>query len=143
MTENEVRLLMGLKLLAKNETRLPPAAMEAKLLRQIRPARKRWHGLLLAAAALVLLAVFARKEIWKAKPADTDASQTANAPLIPIPYAEPLYTAERTELVRVNIPVAQLLSWGFSASGADPNSRVNADVLMGEDGLARAVRVVE
>ena len=131
MTDNEARLLAGLKLLAKYETRLPPPELEEKLKLQIRPVRKRWP-VFLAVAALVLLAAFVRKEPWKGRPIESAVTPVASTPLVPIPYAEPVYGTERTELVRVNIPVAQLISWGFSASGTDPSSRVNADVLMGE-----------
>ena len=146
MNENEVRLRNGLKLLAATETRLPSLELEAKLLRQIRPAKKRWP-VALAIAASILLAVFIREEYSRKKPVEEAvkdvAAPVASTPLMPIPFAEPLYGTEHTELVRVNIPVAQLLSWGLSTSGSDPNATVNADVLLGEDGLARAVRLVE
>ncbi len=62
--------------------------------------------------------------------------------LITIPYAEPLQSTERAELVRVRIPVSELVAWGLPLRAADPDTRVDADVLLGEDGLARAVRFI-
>jgi hypothetical protein len=49
---------------------------------------------------------------------------------------------ERGELVRVNLPVSALRRAGFEIEGAGPDDEVEADVLMGEEGLARAIRFV-
>ncbi len=63
-------------------------------------------------------------------------------PLMRIPYSAALEPTDRAELVRVSLPVAQLLYWGFPVSGTEPDIRLNADVLVGGDGLARAVRLI-
>jgi hypothetical protein len=49
---------------------------------------------------------------------------------------------ERGELVRVNLPVSALRRAGFEVEGAGPDDKVEVDVLMGEEGLARAIRFV-
>lgn len=72
------------------------------------------------------------------RPVPNDAPEE----FIGIPYAAPLDPRERAELVRVNVPLTALTAWGMSIGGADPNLRVNADLVLGEDGLARAVRLV-
>jgi hypothetical protein len=49
---------------------------------------------------------------------------------------------ERGELVRVSLPASALRRAGFEVEGAGPDDTVEADVLMGEEGLARAIRFV-
>ena len=66
----------------------------------------------------------------------------AAAEFVGIPYSAPLDLHERAELVRVNMPIATLAAWGLSVPGADPQLRVDADLVLGGDGLARAVRLV-
>ena len=61
---------------------------------------------------------------------------------VDIPYAAPLEPTERAELVHVNMPVAALAAWGLPLPAVDPGLRVNADLVLGENGLARAVRLV-
>ncbi len=65
----------------------------------------------------------------------------SEAPFIEIPYLPALDARENTAIVRMNIRVATLLSFGFRIDG-DPEALVAADVLVGEDGRAHAVRVV-
>jgi hypothetical protein len=59
-----------------------------------------------------------------------------------IPYVEPLMPTERAEVVRVDMPVSALAGLGIPITGADPNRRLTADLILGENGLAHAVRVV-
>jgi len=44
-------------------------------------------------------------------------------------------------LVRVGMPRAALVSWGWPLEGDVAGETVEADVLVGEDGVARAIRV--
>ena len=129
---NEEKLLAGLKALAASETGGPPAGLEAALLKQLK--RKRVIGWplaleVLAAAALVAIGIYSRPAAAKDE-------------FVAIPYAMPIGPNERADLVRVNVPVAALEQWGLKVSVFNPGQRVNADVVIGEDGLARAVRLV-
>lgn len=90
----------------------------------------------------VQLASVVRKRRPTRVAAVSTAQEREQDPLIRIPYSATLEPTDRTELVRVSMPAAQLLSWGFPISGADPNFRIDADVLVGGDGLARAVRFI-
>jgi hypothetical protein len=63
-------------------------------------------------------------------------------PFVPIPYLAPPAPYERIEVVRMELPVAALIAAGLSVRTADPGARVEADVLVGQDGRARAVRLV-
>jgi hypothetical protein len=62
-------------------------------------------------------------------------------PFIRIPYLPPLDPHENATIVRMNIRVATLIGVGYRIT-ADPDAMVAADVLVGEDGRAHAVRVL-
>ena len=64
------------------------------------------------------------------------------APFVPIPFVAPLDSYETGTVVRVNVRVAQLIGSGFAIPLADPAAIVVADVLVGDDGRAHAVRLV-
>lgn len=59
-----------------------------------------------------------------------------------VPGAAALPPMESGSLVRMDVPVAMLPSLGF-APPANLVTRVRADVIVGQDGLARAVRLVD
>ena len=63
------------------------------------------------------------------------------AAFISIPYVAPLDPQENSAIVRMDIRVATLMSVGYKLA-ADPDAIVQADVLVGEDGRAHAVRVL-
>jgi predicted anti-sigma-YlaC factor YlaD len=59
---------------------------------------------------------------------------------VEIPYLAPLDPHENATVVRMQIRVATLIAAGYRVA-ADPEEIVPADVLVGEDGRAHAVRV--
>jgi hypothetical protein len=59
---------------------------------------------------------------------------------VPVPYIAPITSYERSSVVSMQIPVADLLAEGYGIA-ADPSSVVQADVLLGEDGRMHAVRL--
>ena len=71
----------------------------------------------------------------------TSASKR-EAPFIAIPYTLPLDPRERVDVVRMDMPVAALIAAGLPVGMADPTGQVRTDVLVGQDGRARAVRLV-
>jgi len=76
------------------------------------------------------------------------ASRTSLPPVIrpagfvPVPAAAGLPQFESGVIVRVALPVTALPSYGVDISRASSNQPVEADVLLGQDGLARAIRLV-
>jgi hypothetical protein len=70
------------------------------------------------------------------------APESAPADFIPVPFSAPLGTNERAQMVRVSIPAATLAVWGFPLAPVEPGRKIDADVVVGENGLARAVRLV-
>ena len=63
------------------------------------------------------------------------------AAFVGIPFLPPLDPHENSTIVRMNIRVAALIAAGYRIA-ADPDTIVPADVLVGEDGRAHAVRVL-
>lgn len=60
---------------------------------------------------------------------------------IPIVYdPEPI---ERGQIVRIRLPLAALASFGLPVNEEHAEEAIRADVVLGEDGLARAVRFVK
>ena len=97
----------------------------------------RLRGAVAIAGMLVLLTVSAVVLLWT--PTPTAAREN---PFIGIPYVVLPAPYERTAVVRMDIPVAALTAAGFKVYVADVSGTVAADVLVGQDGRALAVRAV-
>jgi anti-sigma factor RsiW len=113
----------------------PTAARERlalKLTRVRRPGAIRW---MLAVAATLAFAVIFVVPRQKPRVAGGQPAQ-----FVGIPYLPPLDPRENASIVRMNIRVATLIAAGYRVS-ADANAIVPADVLVGEDGRAHAVRM--
>jgi len=158
---NRERLLTSaLRAIAEEEAgRGASAAVEARLLAEVRSLararRLRACATLAAVAAVVLVAVavpnwyrIARQPLSEglgtgAEPgADVSTAEMATA-FFPLIYVSVPMTGG--QIVRLEMPQAALTSFGVAPAdvinGARPGT-VLADVLVGEDGLARAVRFV-
>jgi hypothetical protein len=61
---------------------------------------------------------------------------------VTIPYTVPLDPRERVTVMRVDMPVSALVAVGLSDAPADPGGSAQADVVVGEDGRIRAIRLV-
>jgi hypothetical protein len=134
--DNEVTGL-GRRLDSQNP---PPADAREQLAAKLAslPARRRVRWLPAAAvaiAAALILAVIGPPR----KP--SAANRAAFAAFVEIPFLPPLDPHENTTIVRMNIRVATLIAAGYRVT-ADPDTIVPADVLVGEDGRAHAVRVL-
>lgn len=64
------------------------------------------------------------------------------AGFVPVPAAARLPQFESGVIVRLALPVTALPSYGVDISPASSDQPVEADVLIGQDGLARAIRLV-
>lgn len=89
------------------------------------------------ASAQQVVAPTAPKRVRKMQPAPKPEE-----PFIAIPYAPPLDPYERIDVVRMDMPVAALIAAGLPVEMMDPSARAKTDVLIGQDGRARAVRLV-
>jgi hypothetical protein len=110
----------------------------------------------LAAAAALLLAVFlghaagkrtrpvVRQErtfVYEAS-LSTDASALSSDDFIAVPYTPPLAPGEMVRMVHADLDPAALASMGVEV---DPSwaGELSADLVVGEDGLPRAVRITD
>jgi len=62
---------------------------------------------------------------------------------LPVNYGGPMNLQDGGQIVRVELPRAALLSFGLPVNMARVDERVKADVVIGADGLARAIRFVQ
>jgi hypothetical protein len=62
---------------------------------------------------------------------------------MPLGYAGPINLQDGGQLVRVELPRSAMLSMGLPVNMDRYSERVKADVLLGADGLARAIRFVQ
>lgn len=76
------------------------------------------------------------------RPAPAAAAQEVATEFIPLAHAGPYTPAEEGHLVRVELPRSALASFGLPVNAEASGGSVKADVLMGQDGIARAIRFV-
>lgn len=136
---------------AESENANAPAEIERALLSEfdrVQHRKRRWlwivSGGAIAASIAVALIFSVREHPSAPVPAATVAEdvQQSEQPFVPIPYVTPLGAYERAEIVRVEVPVAALIAAGFSMRTTDPGARAEAEVMVGQDGRARAVRLI-
>ena len=127
-----------------------PAAVEApKAIATVTPAPGVAPSPAPAAEAVKQAApVLARKRtaapvtVAKAPASRPPDDETGVQEFIALPYAPPLSSWDRGQVVRVRLPRQSLRSFGIPVNEERMFERVPADLLMGEDGLARAIRFV-
>jgi hypothetical protein len=127
------------------EWQAPPAPpwLEARVLRR-RDARWRtgFVAAMAVAAALSAAAFLVVREPSAAAPVVAQSAAAGEEPFVPVPNVLPLDSYETGRVLRMDLPVSALTNAGFTLPAADPTGTVTADVLVGEDGRAHAVRLV-
>lgn len=83
----------------------------------------------------------ARRTVAAAGPAKTGEAEVATD-FLPLPYGDTLTTLEGGHVVRVRLPHSALTTFGLPVNQDHRGELIQADVLLGEDGLARAIRFV-
>lgn len=149
-----------------------PARLEHRLTEAFRshngvavmPRRNVWAPALTwlaAAAALFALAVFlvrgrqpqpalrhtpGRVQLAYATPGFQEAAESSiysEEGFIPLPNAARIEANEEVDLVRVELPRSSMIAAGYTVSPERLADPVQADVVLGADGLARAVRFLD
>jgi hypothetical protein len=69
--------------------------------------------------------------------------QLAMTDFVPLPFGDYSLVEESATIVRVELPRSALRLAGFNVAEERANDRVQADVVLGADGLAHAVRFVK
>jgi hypothetical protein len=154
--EDERRLQEALRAVAEDDDSLGASSqVRDRLLAEVREiARPRWNRmrmLQLAAAAVLFVAIAlpawysARRSSTATPDADVSAQTSVReetTDFFPLAYSN--VPAPGGYVLRMQVPRATLDSFGVTgfAPPGDPSATVAADVLVGGDGLARAVRFV-
>jgi ferric-dicitrate binding protein FerR (iron transport regulator) len=152
---NKPELSAAFRALSEDEAKLTASPdVEQRLLSEVRAiarARRRrtWLGATSVAAALLLGVVLYAWRIGNGQPSDTVQSPLApevtitevSTEFLPLPYSHiPMNTGST---VRIEVPTTALVSFGLAPGDfREGQGIVQADVLIGEDGLARAIRFV-
>jgi hypothetical protein len=78
------------------------------------------------------------------KPVRRRAAQPAGdaGPFVAIPYTVPLDPRERAVVMRMEMPVTALAAVGLAVTAPDPRASAQTDVIVGEDGRIRAIRLL-
>ena len=146
-------LTAGLRAVAEDDERYgTSSAVSMRLLAEVQAigAARRRRTMLVSLGAAAVLLVAASVPVWRAL--SPEAGQpTADAPVItrelvteffPLTYSN--VPAPGGYVVRMQVPRSALASFGATAFASDtPSASVLADVVVGNDGLARAVRFVQ
>jgi hypothetical protein len=128
-------------------------------LRSGTPVRHGWRPVVSWAAAAAMLTGVALITIQGGRPGANQpaaakhvemavANTAADLPsdydgFIPLPNAGKLPDTEDMNLVRVEVPRSAMIALGLEVSPERASEMVEADVMLGPDGLARAVRFVD
>lgn len=75
-------------------------------------------------------------------PGDVQPAPQPPSEFVIVPGASTLPAMESGSLVRIDVPVAMLPSLGLVAPPANRTASVRADLIVGQDGLTRAARLV-
>lgn len=151
-------LLDDLRALASDGPQEAPPHVEARLMQEFRRRKRRrnlrmWgpaFGIAAAAAIVLLFWTQANKPGAAQKPAVVAmqsvapaADDDSDAGFYPLPEAEGLPPVENAMVVRVQLPVSSLQLMGVPIDQERADASVQADLLLGQDGLARGVRLAQ
>lgn len=146
---NSQELKEALNRLAAASPRHASPGAEQRLIEALRKRRRRrvtaWAYGALAAACVAL----ALGWLWvrHSPPVETDTATNESyyaAPpgFVALPYAQSGVPMEEAVIVRVEVHPAELTMLGMPMPSSHTSGRVSADLLVGQDGVARAVRFV-
>src|SRR5262249_1594763 len=79
----------------------------------------------------------------EAAPALSPGEAERGGGFTPLPNAERIGPNEPMNMVRLELPRSTMIGLGFEVSAEQAEEAVEADVMLGADGIARAVRVLE
>jgi hypothetical protein len=162
--EDERALTSALAVLAdQTAVEEAPARVEWALRRTLRetetgeaPTRRRaWPvravaATIVAAAVVAVIALLPRgtpptepgRPAALGAPAATAAAESFSPEFMPLSYGEDLGEMDSLQVVQVKLPRTALAAFGWPA-GETPMGVVTAEVIVGHDGVARAIRLLE
>jgi hypothetical protein len=75
--------------------------------------------------------------------ASDDSVAATSTDYVSLPYSDPSIANGTETMVEVSMPVSQLMAWGVPAPGRGPDDLIPVDLVLGDDGLPRAVEVLQ
>jgi hypothetical protein len=159
--EDHRELLENLRMLAADGPQDAPDCVERQLRAEFRKRSRRRRARVSASfASLAAMAAGIALLVWvreAPKPAAGTGSvavmpaaspvaveeEEADASFYPLPEAEALPAVENAMVVRVELPVSSLRLMGFPVDEERADAAVQAELLLGQDGLARGVRLAQ
>jgi hypothetical protein len=149
MNENS-ELLEDLRALGADGPREAPGHLEELLKSEFRKHKRRrrlmvWMpALSVAAAAGIALLVWIHRDKPALAPVAVQSVAVEEAgDFYPLPEAEALPAIETAMVVRVQLPVSSLQLMGVPVGEERADTSVQAELLLGQDGLARGVRLAQ
>ncbi|HEY1756235.1 MAG TPA: hypothetical protein VGG72_12615 [Bryobacteraceae bacterium] len=125
-----------------------PRAIERSVLAEFDLVKRRKRGKVWVAAAGAIAASIAvvwfiqHKPVQQPSVAAPPAAIELDQPFVPIPYVLPPGPYERVEVVRMKLPVSELIAAGYRLQTSDLGAQAEADVMVGQDGRPRAIRLI-
>ena len=110
-----------------------------------RQGRGSWWRMLAPVAAVAVVLIVALALNWQPdlpEVAPVVAARELTTDYFPVGFGMPLDTREFTQVIRISVPRSEMTQFGLPAFGNGGADRVQADVVLGEDGVARAIRFV-
>jgi hypothetical protein len=141
-----------LQRLGKSEPKGPDANLEQRLLSEFRAYhRRRRHKLMFvwqSAAAVVLAFALAFLLMHNTRHVAPSAARNgvqqfdpaALSGFVPLPYGESGVPLGQSVVMRVQLRASDVTALGVSVPPGNAREQIGADVLIGQDGVARAVR---
>ncbi len=147
MNENP-DLKQALERLAELAPRAPRAVAEERLARAFRSRRHRRMPVFWAAAAAFVLIALAWAFAHRVAPHPAASSANsayvaATSGFVALPYAQSDVPLEEAVIVRVRLQPSALSALGMHVGGSIGAGAVDADLLVGQDGVPRAVRLID
>lgn len=130
------------RLSTPEQVQAPPAIADRTPAPQVTPAPQAPE--VVASAAPKKKPATLRKRPAPARQQAVDAVTAAarDSGFIALPYAPPMFPNDRGQVMRVRMPLQTLRRLGMPMNEERIMERIPADVLLGEDGIPRAVRIV-
>ena len=131
-------------------SRQAPARLERTLRKEFRARRKSppfrqnlWFQWSVAAATAIVLAFVMLSPQPEAPEPAAGTARRITTDFLPVGYGFQLDPDEFAQIIRIRVPRAEMVRFGLPVSLESGPERVSADVVLGEDGIARAIRFVE
>lgn len=132
--------------LANESPRHAGMSTEQHVVAAFRVRPKRWRRPILYTALTAACLAISFVSIWERRAAVHNG--TVNPPdtivsgFVPLPYAQSDVPLEQAVIIQVDLPPSAWSTLNLPAPPAASGATIRADLLVGQDGVARAVRVV-